>query len=69
MTRKLLSMLAVVALAGAPVAATTVERASQPAKQSADLGGGNTVFFVAGIALVAAAILLLPEEQDDPVSA
>lgn len=72
MIRKLVLASAGFAMAATPVAAqqirAEIQRQSAPASAGNELGGDNTLFFFAGIAVVAASIFLL-SENDDPVSA
>lgn len=51
------------ALAAAPIAAAPVTREAAPIAQEQGLAGQGTLFFLAGIALLALAVVLLPEDQ------
>ena len=54
---------AALAAAALPLAAGAVTRASAPVKNANGLAGQGTIFFLAGIAVVALAVVLLPEDQ------
>ena len=54
---------ATVGIAAAPIAATAAERAVAPVSGESALKGQGTVFFLAGIALIALAVVFLPEDQ------
>lgn len=57
---------AALAMAAAPIAASAVTRSVAPVSDGSEMGGQGTMFFLAGIAVVALAIVLLPE--DEPAS-
>lgn len=64
MTRKLALAAALLGTVSAPIAASAVTRDAEPASGANGLGGGqSTLFFLAGIAVVALAVVLLPEDQ------
>lgn len=63
MVRRLALATAVLGVLGAPIAASAVTREAAPVEDENALAGQGTVFFLAGIALVALAVVLLPEDQ------
>jgi hypothetical protein len=63
MTGKLALTAAVLGLASAPIAADAAVRAAAPVAEENGLAGQGTLFFLAGIAIVALAVVLLPEDQ------
>lgn len=62
MVRKSIFALAAAGLIAAPVGASVAREAAPVAKANA-LAGQGTVFFLAGIAIVALAVIFLPEDQ------
>lgn len=62
MTRKIALTAAAFGLAAAPVGASLAREAA-PVSGESGLGGQGTVFFLAGIALIALAVVFLPEDQ------
>lgn len=54
---------ALIGLVSAPIAASAVTREAAPVEGENDLAGQGTLFFLAGIAVVALAVVLLPEDQ------
>lgn len=67
MARRLAFAVALLGLASAPIAASAVTREAAPVSDANGFAGQGTVFFLAGIAVVALAVVLLPEDQ--PASA
>ena len=63
MTGKLALTAAALGLAVAPIAASAASRASAPVADENALSGQGTLFFLAGIAVVALAVVFLPEDQ------
>lgn len=63
MTGRLALCAAAFGLAMSPIAAGAAIRASQPVAGENELAGQGTLFFLAGIAVVALAVVLLPEDQ------
>jgi hypothetical protein len=68
MTRKLALAAAASALAVSPLAAQAAARSSAPAVGANGLAGQGTLFFLAGIAVIALAVVFLPEGDDEPAS-
>lgn len=62
MIRKIALTGAAVGLAAAPLGASFAREAA-PVEGENGLGGQSTLFFLAGIAVVALAVVLLPEDQ------
>lgn len=62
MIRKFALGAAAAGLAMAP-AATSLAREAAPVADANELAGQSTMFFLAGIAIVALAVVLLPEDQ------
>lgn len=62
MTRKFALLTAAAALAAAPVGASLAREAAPVSGESA-LAGQSTMFFLAGIAVIALAVVFLPEDQ------
>lgn len=62
MIRKSFLALAGLGLATAPVAAS-LARDAEPVSGQSELAGQSTLFFLAGIAVIALAVVLLPEDQ------
>lgn len=62
MVRKFFFALASLGLAAAPAGATLAREAAPVAGES-ELAGQGTLFFLAGIALIALAVVFLPEDQ------
>lgn len=54
---------AMLATAAVPIAASAVTRPAAPTTDENALSGQGTLFFLAGIAIVALAVVLLPEDQ------
>ena len=54
---------AAAALAATPIAAEALVREAAPIDGEQGLAGQGTLFFLAGIALIALAVVLLPEDQ------
>lgn len=63
MIRRLVSATALFGLVSAPIAASAVTREAAPVSDDNGLAGQGTLFFLAGIAIVALAVVLLPEDQ------
>ena len=63
MVRRIALVAAAAGLVAAPLAAEAAARVSQPVESESGLAGQGTIFFLAGIAIVALAIVLLPEDQ------
>ena len=63
MVRKLALTTALLAVASVPIAASAVTREAAPVSDENGLAGQGTLFFLAGIAIVALAVVLLPEDQ------
>lgn len=63
MVRKLAYGAALLGLVSAPIAASAVSRQAAPITDENALAGQGTLFFLAGIAVVALAVVLLPEDQ------
>ncbi len=61
-TRKIALALAAAGLAVAPVGAS-LARETAPVKDENALAGQSTLFFLAGIAVIALAVVFLPEDQ------
>lgn len=51
------------ALVATPIAASAVAREAAPVEGEAGLSGQGTLFFLAGIAVIALAVVFLPEDQ------
>lgn len=62
MTRKFALLAAAAGLAAAPVGAA-LAREVAPVSDENGLAGQSTVFFLAGIAIIALAVVFLPEDQ------
>lgn len=62
MIRKIALACATAGLAAAPLGATLAREAAPVAGEN-ELAGQGTVFFLAGIAIIALAVVLLPEDQ------
>lgn len=62
MTRKIALAIAAVALASAPVGAS-LARETAPVAGENEMAGQGTLFFLAGIALIALAVIFLPEDR------
>lgn len=62
MTRKIALLAAAAGLAAAPVGASLAREAAPVSGENA-LAGQSTLFFLAGIAVIALAVVLLPEDQ------
>lgn len=62
MIRKTALALAAAGLAAAPVGASLAREAA-PVEGESRLAGQSTLFFLAGIAIIALAVLFLPEDQ------
>lgn len=54
---------ALLGMVSAPIAASAVTRKAAPVSDENGLAGQGTLFFLAGIAVVALAVVLLPEDQ------
>lgn len=63
MVRKFGLATAMFGVLGAPIAASAVTREAAPVSDENGLAGQGTLFFLAGIAIVALAVVLLPEDQ------
>ena len=63
MTGKLALSTATLGLVLSPIAAVAANRAAAPVAGENRLAGQGTLFFLAGIAIVALAVLFLPEDQ------
>lgn len=63
MVRKFALTCAMLAVASAPIAASAVTREASPISGESGLAGQGSMFFLAGIAVVALAVVLLPEDQ------
>lgn len=63
MVRKFALAAALLGLVSAPIAASAVARETAPVSDENSLSGQGTVFFLAGIAIVALAVVFLPEDQ------
>lgn len=63
MTGKLALTAAALGLAVSPIAASAAMRDSAPVVDENGLAGQGTLFFLAGIAIVALAVVFLPEDQ------
>lgn len=64
MIRKFAIAAGVLATASVPIAASAVTRDAEAVSGESHLGGGqSTLFFLAGIAVVALAVVFLPEDQ------
>jgi hypothetical protein len=63
MTRRFALAAALVGTVSAPIAASAVTRDAAPVADENGLAGQGTLFFLAGIAIVALAVVLLPEDQ------
>ncbi len=66
MVRQFAYATALLGLVSAPFAASAVTREAAPVSDENGLAGQGTLFFLAGIAIVALAVVLLPE--DEPAS-
>ena len=62
MTRKIALLAAAAGLAAAPVGAS-LARDAAPVADENELAGQSTVFFLAGISIIALAVVFLPEDQ------
>jgi hypothetical protein len=62
----ILATAAAIGLVAAPIAATAADRAAAPISGESALKGQGTLFFLAGIAVIALAVAFLPE--DEPAS-
>lgn len=62
LTRKIVLFCAAAALATAPFGASLAREAA-PVSGENELAGQSTVFFLAGIAIIALAVVFLPEDQ------
>ena len=67
MFRKVALVGSALALVAAPLAAEQA-RDNAPVADTAEIGGGNGIYFILGIAAVAAAIAFLSEDDDQPAS-
>jgi hypothetical protein len=63
MIRRFALAAALVGMVSAPIAASAVTRDVAPVADENGLAGQGTLFFLAGIAIVALAVVLLPEDQ------
>ena len=63
MIRKFALATALFGQVSAPMAASAVTRKAAPVSDENGLAGQGTLFFLAGIAVVALAVVLLPEDQ------
>lgn len=63
MVRKFALATALLAVVSVPIAASAVTREAAPVSDENGLAGQGTLFFLAGIAIVALAVVLLPEDQ------
>lgn len=63
MVRKFAVATALVGMVSTPIAASAVTRKAAPVSEENGLAGQGTLFFLAGIAVVALAVVLLPEDQ------
>lgn len=63
MVRRLALAIAMLGMVSAPIAAAAVTRQAAPISDENGLAGQGTLFFLAGIAVVALAVVLLPEDQ------
>lgn len=63
MVRKIALAAGAAGLAITPIAASAVTREAAPVAGENGLAGQGTMFFLAGIAVVALAVVLLPEDQ------
>ncbi|HEU4819741.1 MAG TPA: hypothetical protein VFS87_01100 [Qipengyuania sp.] len=63
MVRKFASAIALLGMVSAPIAASAVTREAAPVADENGLAGQGTLFFLAGIAVVALAVVFLPEDQ------
>jgi hypothetical protein len=62
MIRKFVHAAAVAGLVATPVAASLAREAAPVAGEN-ELGGESTLYFLAGIAVIALAVVFLPEDQ------
>ncbi len=62
MFRKITLAAAIAGLALAPASASLAREAA-PVEGGSSLGGESTIFFLAGLAVIALAVVLLPEDQ------
>lgn len=63
MVRRFALAAALLGMVSAPIAASAVTREAAPVSDENGLAGQGTIFFLAGIAVVALAVILLPEDQ------
>lgn len=63
MVRKFALAATLLGMVSAPIAAAAVTREAAPVSDENGLAGQGTLFFLAGIAVVALAVVLLPEDQ------
>ena len=58
---------AALGLAATPVMAEVPAERTQPVEQSSELGfgGGNTLFYLLGVAAIVAGIILITDDDDD----
>ena len=63
MVRQIALVAGIAGLVAAPVAAAGIARTSQPVTGESALKGQGTIFFLAGIAIIALAVVFLPEDQ------
>jgi hypothetical protein len=63
MVRQFAYATALIGVVSAPIAASAVTREAAPVSDENGLAGQGTLFFLAGIAVVALAVVLLPEDQ------
>ena len=63
MIRKVIHATAAAALLASPIAASAVNRKTQPVSDENTLAGQGTLLFLAGIAIIALAVVFLPEDQ------
>lgn len=63
MVRRFAFAAALLGMVSAPIAASAVTRKAAPVSDENGLAGQGTLFFLAGIAVVALAVVLLPEDQ------
>lgn len=63
MIRKSALVTALLGMVSAPIAASAGTREAAPVSDENGLAGQGTLFFLAGIAVIALAVVLLPEDQ------